>query len=218
MPSSPSFPSVPRQRLKEAAQACFELQLDEDVLDRLEKFARLLLHWNQRVSLTGASSLHEVLLDHVLDSLAATAFVPEAGDAADLGSGAGFPGIPLAIVKPGTAFALVEPRRKRANFLREAIRELHLKNASVIESRAEEMSSRYAQTFDLVTARALGALEQFLRMAAPLLRPGATAIAFKGPAVHSELSSVPAGFSSPELHWYTLPNGSRHCLVLCRRA
>lgn len=214
----PSPTPLHKQQLKEAAEAFLGLTLEEDAVDRLERFAKLLLQWNKRFSLTGASTIEEVLLDHALDSLSAIPFIGSGARIADLGSGAGFPGIPLAIVKLDAAFTLVEPRRKRANFLLAAVRALQLEHTSVIESRAEELPSLADLRFDLVVSRAFGRLAHFLRLALPLLNPGAAALAFKGPAVHSELGSLPSGFSAPELHWYVLPNKKQRCLVLCRRA
>ncbi len=202
--------------LRQAARQQLHLNLPEATLYTLERFAQLLLYWNRSVSLTGATTLEEVLLDHVLDSLALAPLLPSGARVADLGSGAGFPGIPTAVVRQDCLFWLVDSRRKRANFLREAKRELGLKHAEIVEARAETLADRFAARFDVVTSRALGKLSVFLDLAEPLLTEGGLAVAFKGPSFTQKAATHPRLHHERDI-WYSLPKGQRHCLAVFRK-
>lgn len=113
------------------------LNLDSDMLDQMQEHWELLLDWNTRVNLTAITNAREAAALHYRDSLAAMEH-GLSGPVVDMGSGGGFPGIPLAIAMPDASFTLVEPRRKRVSFLRTAISRLGLKNVKVRMSRAED--------------------------------------------------------------------------------
>ena len=128
------------------------LELDLALAPRLLDYLALLHRWNGTYNLTAIRDPREMLTKHLLDSLAMARFVDE-GRLADLGTGPGLPGIPLAIARPRLQVALVESNGKKARFLREAVRTLGLANARVIESRAEAVAEPGG--FELITARAL---------------------------------------------------------------
>jgi 16S rRNA (guanine527-N7)-methyltransferase len=157
---------------------------------------------------------------HLLDSLAmhgATAPLAAAGGSlADLGTGAGFPGIPLAIAQPGLRVALVESNGKKARFLREAIRTLGLGNATAVESRIEAHDAPAA--FDAITARALATLPLILELGGHLLKPGGVLLAMKGVVPADEIAALPAGWEVRDIRPLAVPGlgAERHLVVVGR--
>ena len=125
------------------------------------------------MNLTGALSSQD-LVDHTLESILGDPLIPHGARVIDIGSGAGFPGLPLAIQRPDAKVCLTEPRSKRASFLRHAARELHLSNAEVLENRAQEVGG---QTFDIATLRAVADPTAWLATS-PLIRPGGALLAW----------------------------------------
>lgn len=153
---------------------------------KLEAFAALLLRWNRTVNLIARGDEPMLWPRHIVDSLQLLPVIPpEAGRAIDLGSGGGFPGIVLAIAT-GLRFDLVESDRRKAAFLREAVR-LTGAPATVHAARAESVALSPAP---LVTARALAPLPQLLALAAPLLAPGGVCLFLKGGSAASELTAA----------------------------
>lgn len=153
---------------------------------------------------------------HLLDSLAMQPFVRDVGTLADLGSGAGLPGIPLAIAMPALQVTLVESNGKKARFLREAVRTLGLGNARVAESRAEALALPGA--FDAITARAMATLADLLAAGAHLLRPGGRLLAMKGALPDAEIAALPAGWQVEAVHPLAVPglDAERHLVVVGR--
>lgn len=192
------------------------VSFDAATLERLHIYVDTLLLWNARLSLTGARTARSILLDHVLDSLHVCQHIRAGAGLADLGSGAGFPGLPIAIVRPDARVVLVESRRKRANFLREVVRRASLVNVEVTEIRAEILEQSGYGGFDAVTSRALSSIEQFLGLAAPLLKPGGLAIAMKGPLTSISEAAHPL-FGSMRREGYRLPSGVHLTLVVFHR-
>ena len=173
-----------------------------------------LLLWRQRLSLTAAKTAESIVSEHLLDSLYVAPLVKPGFRVADVGSGAGFPGIPLAIACQDASFVLIEPRRKRANFLREVARQTGLRNVEVEEERAEDLDR--AGSFDVVVARAVGSVRELLVLSAELVKPGGLAIAMKGPKGRDE-SAIDPAFAAAETAEYRLPNGAMHYLLVHRR-
>ncbi|MCX8071771.1 MAG: 16S rRNA (guanine(527)-N(7))-methyltransferase RsmG [Candidatus Binatia bacterium] len=194
------------------------LRLPPEAAAQFEKYVALLLLWNERISLTGAKTAEEISLHHIFDSLHVLPLLAEGQRVTDVGSGAGFPGIPLAIARPDCGFALIEPRRKRANFLRHCTRELGLVWVHVEEARVEDLQARLESAFDVVLSRALADLATFVRLAAPLVAPTGKLVAMKGPHPEPELRDIPEGFKVLEVRRYQLPRqwGERTLVVLER--
>ena len=145
--------------------------LDEQRLSAISKYIDLLLRWNARINLTAVRSPEEMVQRHFGESFFAARQLLSEGrieSAIDLGSGAGFPGVPLALVAPETRVTLIESNQKRATFLRELVRALELKNVDVFNGRGEE----YSQRADLLTMRAVEKFNQVLDIAARLVKPG----------------------------------------------
>jgi 16S rRNA (guanine527-N7)-methyltransferase len=148
---------------------------------RLLEYGKLILDENERTNLTGARDLHNLVVNHFLDSLAPLGFIILADPIVDLGSGAGFPGIPAAIAYPDRRFVLLEPRAKRADFLASAIERLGLTNASVIKGSAlGPAAAGLAGKAGTVLVRAVAEPEQAFKLGLPLLRLGALLLLYEG--------------------------------------
>lgn len=167
--------------IAEGARA-FGLDLRPEHTARMAHHAVLLLAWNRVTNLTTVTAPAAMACHHYLDSLAAAAFIPPAATLLDVGSGAGFPGIPLHLVCPGLHTTLIDASRKKVSFLRQAIRELKLTEIAALHARAEELAARRegASRFAVVASRAVGGIESFVRIALPLLADGGRIIAMKG--------------------------------------
>jgi 16S rRNA (guanine527-N7)-methyltransferase len=159
--------------------------------EQLAAFVNLLEHWNRVHNLTGIRD-RDLLIDrHLVESLALKALI--AGDTvADIGSGGGLPGLPLAIVLPSCRFTLIESRRKRASFLRHAAATLALTNVEVAHSRAEALSPRQ---FATVLARAVAPPAELLEIATPLVAPGGRLVLLTGEDKAREIVALAEGFA-----------------------
>ena len=212
---NPAFPAALRDELHRGLAA---LGLDADALaPPLLAYLALLDRWNRTYNLTAIRDPGEMVTRHLLDSLAMHAFV-DAGNLADLGTGPGLPGIPLAIAKPQLQVTLVESNGKKARFLREVVRTLGLANARVAESRAEALNE--ADTYDAITARALDALAGIIEVGGHLLKPGGRLLAMKGVRPDAEIAALPAGWTCSSVHALAVPGlvGDRHLVVVAREA
>lgn len=191
------------------------LGLDRSHSAPLLLYLELLQHWNRSYNLTAIRDPREMVTKHLLDSLAIHPFV-RARTLADLGSGAGFPGIALAIVQPQLQVTLIEANGKKARFLREALRALELGNAQVMQSRIEAVSMPGA--FDAITARALATLPRLLELGGQLLTPDGRLLAMKGARPDEELAALPAGWRVLAVHPLSVPGlaAARHLVEVGR--
>lgn len=170
--------------------------------------------WNKAYNLTSLKTDEDMIVKHFFDSLLYLNALPSGKlSVIDVGSGAGFPGIPLKIIRPGIMMYLVEPSRKKANFLRHITRVLALDTSEVVEKRIEEVKSL---TVDVAVTRALFGIEEFIKKASPHVKEGGRLILSKGPKVREELKAV------REIHCevLTLPLPATHIkrfLVLIRK-
>ncbi len=212
----PIVPAEPVAELLRGA-AAFGIALPEAAISRFAVYVQTLLLWRNRVSLTTASTAKDIVRAHILDSLPLCRFIHAGMRVADLGSGAGFPGIPLAIACDRAHVSLVESRRKKANFLREAIRTCSLANAEVIEERVEHLGERGAGPWDIVVSRAVWRLADFLALAERLLTHGGLAIAMRGHRGGAEAPAYRGALHQSEAVEYQLPGGARHRLIVYRK-
>jgi 16S rRNA (guanine527-N7)-methyltransferase len=145
--------------------------------------------WNKVYSLTSLRTDEDIIIKHFLDSLLYLKALPE-GDirVMDVGSGAGFPGIPIKIMRPEIVMCLLEPSRKKANFLRNIVKLLGLEAVEIIENRIEDMKQPFA--VDVAVTRALFAIKEFSEKALPFVKAGGRLILSKGPKVHEELKAI----------------------------
>jgi 16S rRNA (guanine527-N7)-methyltransferase len=165
--------------------ATLGLALDTTQVERFAHYRALLLDWNTRINLTAITDPEEVVTRHFLDSLTCAPLLPSSAAASaptphllDVGAGAGFPGLPLAIALPSWDVTLLEATGKKVRFLEAVIGELGLTNAHALAGRAEEVAHKpaYRARFDVVTARAVAALPTLLEYCAPFARVGGTLI------------------------------------------
>ncbi len=203
-----------QSRLRRGAEE-LGVSLGEAELDKLLAFLERLYLWNKSAGLTSIDRSQAVRL-HLLDSLAAVPLLEGAARIADLGSGPGLPGIPLAIALPSSQLVLVESRRRKCSFLCETVRELGLDNCRVEQIDAYDYSG--AEGLDAVIARAFLAPADLLALAAPLLRPGGRLLVMAGHAhIDDQLheSAAGLGLSRRQVVKLQLPGGneSRQLLV-----
>lgn len=154
-------------RIRDAIAAAGLAPLDEAAIDRLSAYISLILRWNTRINLTAIRAVDGIMERHIVESIVVSAVLPEGiGTLLDFGSGAGLPGIPIAICRPEIAVTLAESQNKKAAFLMEAVRVLGL-SAKVHSGRAEELKSQ----FDCVTMRAVDKMAAAIGSAAGLVAP-----------------------------------------------
>jgi 16S rRNA (guanine527-N7)-methyltransferase len=166
--------------------------VSRETSERLDRFVEFLLPWTERTNLIARSTIPTIWTRHISDSLQLLALAPEAKTWIDLGSGAGFPGLVIACAladRAGAAVHLVESHGKKANFLREAVKQLELP-VTVHAVRIEDFVKNSAIRPDVVTARALAPLNDLLRLAHPLLKPGVEGLFPKGQHVEVELTEA----------------------------
>lgn len=166
------------------------LELDETALSRLETYHDMLLDWNTRMDLTSVSA-DRMAARHFLDSLLplkASGLIPEEGRLIDVGTGAGFPGLPLAIARPSLQVTLLEAQGKRCQFLQAVCQALGLENVTIINDRAENLgrTEGHREGYDRAVARAVAALSVLAEYLLPFVREGGMALCWKGPAVAGE--------------------------------
>ena len=193
------------------------LGLHENLGPPLLAYLALLDRWNRAYNLTAIRDPRDMVAKHLLDSLAMQPFVRDVRMLADLGAGAGLPGIPLAIACPQLQVTLVESNGKKARFLREAVRTLGLTGVRVAESRIEAVAE--AGAYDAITARALATLPLLLALGGHLLKPGGRLLAMKGAVPDEEIAALPEGWQVETIQPLLVPglDAERH-LVVVRRA
>lgn len=196
------------------------LALDPTHAPRLLDYLALLLRWNTAFNLTAIRDPREMVSKHLLDSLAmhahVDAIVARGGALADLGTGAGLPGIPLAIVKPGLRVTLVESSGKKARFMRQVARELGLVDVRVAESRIEALDEPGA--YAAITARALATLALIIELGGHLLADDGVLLAMKGVYPADEIAALPAGWEMRADAPLQVPglDAERHLIVVGR--
>jgi len=189
------------------------LTLTAEQSERLIDYLELLVRWNAVYNLTAVRDPAEMVTRHLLDSLAIAPLV--SGDSlADLGTGPGLPGIPLAILAPERRVTLVDSNGKKIRFLREAVRVLGLANARVEQARAEDFQGQY----DCIVARAFAALGDILIWGGHLLAPDGVCVAMKGVIDAEETSGLPPGFHIEKIVPLNVPGlgAARHAVIIRR--
>jgi len=178
---------------------------------KLLRYVEFLERWNQAYNLTAVRDPAEMVAKHLLDSLAVLPFVTE-GPVADVGTGAGLPGIPLAVARPDLKFTLVDSNGKKTRFVTQAVAELKLGNVEVVQSRAE--AYRPAAPYARVLSRAFASLGDFATLAGGMAAPGGRLLAMKGTEPADELAAIPAGFRLLAVHRLKVPGlDAERCLV-----
>ncbi len=202
-------------------------QLDIDLTieqeNKFNQYYNYLIQENNKYNLTRITNREDVLIKHFYDSLTLveTGLLKEAKSLCDVGSGAGFPGIPIKIIFPHIKLYLVESQTKKARFLTNLIKELNLNDVTIINERSEDIASKYKNSFDIVTARAVSALNILSELTLPLVKQGGHFIAMKGNFYKDELNAakngiITLGGALKEVIDIHLPNevGKRHLIVV----
>lgn len=192
--------------------AALGLDLGADTEARLLVYLRLLSKWNRTYNLTAIRDEVEMVSHHLLDSLTMVPYVRELDSLADVGSGAGLPGIPLAIVCPELKVTSIETVEKKVAFQQQAKIELKLGNFSPLGARVEKVQGQ----FDAVTSRAFAELADFVNWSGHLLRPGGHLLAMKGVYPEEEIARLPAGWTVKTSYELKVPglDAQRHLIVL----
>jgi 16S rRNA (guanine527-N7)-methyltransferase len=193
----------------------FGLTLSAVQCAALRRLLAELNDWNQRVNLTAIRDPEQQLSKHLLDSLSIQPFL-RGTRIADIGTGAGFPGLPLALVNPDKQFVLIDSVNKKLRFVEHAAQIMGLQNVTVLHSRAQD--HKPAQRFDCVVSRAMGSIENFVLWCGHLCASGGRLLAMKGKYPQDELATVPNGWKVAALHQLNIPglDEQRHLVELCR--
>lgn len=193
-------------------QGLARLALPLDLTESLLAYAEAMLHWNRAFNLTAITNPEAVVSHHLLDSLSISAHLH--GDRIlDVGTGAGLPGIPLAIANPDKRFTLLDSNNKRIRFLRQVCGQLKLTNVSPIHSRIEDCPE---QNFSSITSRAFTALPDFIRLTAPFLAADGKLLAMKGKPDQNEINNLPNGWQIADTIQLEVPQlEANRCLVIC---
>ena len=205
--------------------AGYGIFLTQEQLQQFDTYAALLLDWNTRMNLTAITEPEEVAVKHFLDSLMLLKYIelPQSAEIIDVGTGAGFPGLPLKIARPDLRLTLLDSSAKRVSFLRETAEALELE-AECIHGRAEQLGAgrEHRERFGFVTARAVAALPVLCEYCLPLVKPGGVFAALKGPGINGEAEDAKAAIAKlggkvQAIEELELPNQNRRAIVLVQK-
>jgi 16S rRNA (guanine527-N7)-methyltransferase len=198
-----------------AGAAQLGIELSERQAAQLIRLLDELDDWNQRMNLTAIRERGAQITKHLLDSLSVQPFL-QGERVLDVGTGAGFPGLPLAIVNPQRSFTLLDATAKKLKFIEHAAALLELPNVQTVHTRAE--SFRPPERFDIVVSRAVGPVEQFVKWTGHLCVGGGRLLAMKGRDPAAELAKLPSGWKLAGIHRLNVPalDEERHLVEICR--
>jgi 16S rRNA (guanine(527)-N(7))-methyltransferase RsmG len=214
--------------LYEALKAYFPqygFSLSEEQMGYFQEYARLLLEWNEKINLTAITQPEEIAIKHFLDSalLLKALELPENARVIDVGTGAGFPSLPCALLRRDFRITLLDSLQKRIVFLQELSRVLDV-SAECLHGRAEEVGRKaeYREKYDLATARAVAKLGELAEYCLPFVRVGGVFAALKGYDVEEELDAARAGIQKlggkiEKVEKFDLPDGSRRSIICIRK-
>jgi len=187
------MPLLPFDLLKTGA-AELGIELTDDQLARFDAFAAMLVEANRKFNLTRITEPEEIAVSHLLDSLVClwSQEVPRGAGVIDVGSGAGFPGVPIKIVRPDITLTLLDSTLKKVRFLKQAVETLGLEEVEAVHARAEDLGrdKNHREQYDVAYARALADLPVIAELCLPLVRAGGRVVASKGARVDDEIESA----------------------------
>lgn len=189
--------------------------LDDKMTERFETYYRFLVSENEKYNLTAITEHDEVWCKHFADSMLGSKFVPHGASLVDVGCGAGFPSVPLAIARPDIRPTLVDSLTKRVNFCTELCGKVDV-SANVVHARAEDFAKDNRQRFDVAVARAVAPLNILLEYLAPLVRVGGSVVAYKtdeSEVVLAKNATNILGLTFVSANRFVLPDGSNRCLL-----
>jgi len=195
------------------------IALSEDQVSRLIRLLDELDDWNRRINLTAIRERSAQITKHLLDSLSINSFL-RGTRIADIGTGAGFPGLPLALINPDKQFTLIDSVAKKLRFVDHAVQLMSVANVSTLHARAEsiDLKKNNARRFDCVIARAVGKITTVVEASGHLLGGGGRLLAMKGKRPDEELKALPNGWKVAEIHKLTVPglDEERHLVEIWR--
>lgn len=170
----------------------FEEEIDDNKIQKFYDYMNLLVEWNKKINLTAITEEKDIILKHFVDSLTVLKYIKENKSIVDVGTGAGFPGIPLAIMNDSLKITLVDSLNKRINFLNEVCNKINLENINAIHARAEEFGqdNNYRESYDVAISRAVANLTVLAEYLLPLVKVGGKIICMKGPDIEEELKQA----------------------------
>lgn len=185
--------------LKEGAKE-LGTDLNDAQIEKFTVYIRLLKKWGSKINLTSVKDDKEIVIKHFLDSLSICDLLSNKADMLDIGSGGGFPGIPLSIVNPGLNVTLLDPAQKKVTFMKEAIRHLSLSNAEAVAGRAGGTGEGelIEGSFDFVVTRAVGSIKEVLDISLPYVKGGGKAVLMRGKSGEQEWESFVTSFGKDE--------------------
>lgn len=196
-------------------QGCSVLnpELDNAAVEKFVVFIRLLEKWNRVTNLTAVRDPLQMVTRHILDSLAVVPFLTR-GSLLDVGTGAGLPGVPIAIASPGLDVTLLDSNAKKLRFVRQATAELGLDNVQVVQARMQEYQP--GRSFDMVISRAVASLDELYQQTVHLLRPGGRMLFMKGAVPEQEIGALQDGRAGLHIEHLNIPGlaAERHLLWL----
>ena len=168
------------------------IEISNEQINLFYNYMNLLLEWNNKINLTAITEENDVILKHFIDSLSISSYIEENETVADIGTGAGFPGVPLAIIKPQNTFTLVDSLNKRIKFLEEVKEKLDLQNITTLHKRAEEFGrdKLYREQYDVAVSRAVANLSVLVEYLLPTVKLGGRIICMKGSQIEEELKEA----------------------------
>ena len=205
--------------MKEFLQQQVNITLDEERQKKLDFYCNFLLQENEKYNLTAITDVKEVWQKHFVDSILGSVAIPQNSSVCDIGSGAGFPSIPLKIAREDISITLVDSLTKRINFTQTLCNQLGIQ-ASFYHDRAEDFAKAHPEQFDVATARAVAPLNILLEYTAQIVKMGGVFVAYK-----TDLSEIDGAKHAAKLlgmqfekHFdFTLPDGSKRCILVYRK-
>lgn len=200
-----------------------DIEFDDKQLNQFYEYMNLLLEWNEKINLTAITAPEEIILKHFIDSLTINRYIEQNRSIADVGTGAGFPGIPLKIYRPDLKVTLVDSLNKRINFLNEVIYKLNLEDINTVHSRIEDFGKdkKYREKFDYVTARAVANLATLSEYLIPISKIEGKCICMKGNDIKEEIDCSKnainlLGGKVDKIDCFELPNSdiSRNIIII----
>lgn len=165
------------------------IKINDEKADKFYKYMNMLLEWNEKINLTAITDPKDIILKHFIDSATILKYIEKNKDIIDVGTGAGFPGIPLNILKDDNKYILIDSLNKRINFLNETINTLKLENIQTVHSRIEDFAKNNREKYDIATSRAVAPLNILLEYLIPLVKVGGICICMKGSNLSEEVEN-----------------------------